>query len=163
MSPSPLTGPSSRQFCPPHPPPPPVRSLTGGDDCTHFDLLWSSQSREDKLLAFHHRALDIIRSSTKYECDINLPSIINQIKACQMVRNCLDGNVCSNFMNYFEINAHERSTRNSGYQLKLPKIRLEYSRRSFYNMGAKLYNDLPLNIRKAEDHKSFNKLLKGYF
>ena len=122
-----------------------------------------SQSREDKLLAFHHRALDIIRSNTKYECDINSPSIINQIKACQMVRNCLDGNVCSNFMNYFEINAHERSTRNSGYQLKLPKIRLEYSRRSFYNMGAKLYNDLPLNIRKEEDHKSFNKLLKGYF
>ena len=122
-----------------------------------------SQSREDKLLAFHHRALDIIRSNTKYECDINSPSIINQIKACQMVRNCLDGNVCSNFMNYFEINAHERSTRNSGYQLKLPKMRLEYSRRSFYNMGAKLYNDLPLNIRKEEDHKSFNKLLKGYF
>jgi hypothetical protein len=51
----------------------------------------------------------------------------------------------------------------SGYQLKQPKIRLEYSRRSFYNMGAKRYNDLPLNIRKAEDHKSFNKLLKGYF
>jgi hypothetical protein len=122
-----------------------------------------SQSREDKLLAFHHRALDIIRSNTKYECDINSPSIINQIKACQMVRNCLDGNVCSNFMNYFEINTHERSTRSSGYSLKLPKIRLEYSRRSFYYMGAKLYNDLPLNIRKAEDYKSFNKLLKGYF
>ena len=79
-----------------------------------------------------------------------------------MVRNCLDGNVCSNFMNYFEINAHERSTRNSGYQLKLPKIRLEYSRRSF-TIWRQNFDDLPLNIRKAEDHKSFNKLLKGYF
>ncbi len=34
-----------------------------------------SQSREDKLLAFHHRALDIIRSNTKYECDIKLKPV----------------------------------------------------------------------------------------
>jgi hypothetical protein len=44
-------------------------------------------------------------------------------------------------------------TRNNGYQLKLPKIRLEYSRRSFYNMGAKLYNDLPL-IKHSKSRRS---------
>ena len=54
-------------------------------------------------------------------------------------------------------------TRNNGYKAKLPKIRLEYSRGSFYYMGAKLYNNLPLDTRKTEDFNSFNKLLEENF
>ena len=58
--------------------------------------------------------------------------------------------------------AHSKSTRNGGYMLKLPNIRLEYCRGSFYYMGAKLYNDLPIMIRKTENFKDFKKQLNIY-
>ena len=42
-------------------------------------------------------------------------------------------------------------------------IKLEYARRGFYFMGAKLYNELPLNIRSATSSEDFYKLLKLHF
>ena len=54
-------------------------------------------------------------------------------------------------------------TRNNGYKVILPKIRLEYSRGAFYYMGAKLYNSLPLDTRKTADFNDFDKLLKENF
>ena len=44
---------------------------------------------------------------------------------------------------------HNTMTRNNGYKVILPKIRLENSREAFYYMGAKLYNSLPLDTRKT--------------
>ena len=38
-----------------------------------------------------------------------------------------------------------------------------YSRWSFYYMGAKLYNDLPLQIRKTDNYDSFDNLFDGQF
>ena len=49
--------------------------------------------------------------------------------------------------NDFEIASHEKVTRNNGYILKLPKLRLGYAIGSFSYMGAKLYNELPCDIR----------------
>jgi hypothetical protein len=41
----------------------------------------------------------------------------------------------------------------------LPKIKTEYARGSFHFMGAKVYNELPLEIRQAGNYKDFaNKL-----
>ena len=54
-------------------------------------------------------------------------------------------------------------TRNNGYKVILPKIRLEYSRGAFYYMGAKLYNSLPLDTCKTADFNEFNKLLEENF
>ena len=122
-----------------------------------------SKTREDRLLAFHKRALEIITLKSNNGLDIKPPFIINQIRTCQLVRQCIDGNICSNFKNYFEMQTYDKATRNRGYQLKVPKIRLEYSRGSFYFIGAKLYNSLPLNIRKTECYSSFDRLLTEYF
>ena len=70
-----------------------------------------SSTRKDKVLLIHHRALNIIKSKPSYELGIKPPNIYNQIRACQLVRRCIDGNVCSNFMNYFETHKHNTMTR----------------------------------------------------
>ena len=108
-----------------------------------------SRTQEDELLSIHHRALDIIKSNPNHELGIKPRNIYNQIRACQLFRKCLDFNVCSNCTSYFETHKHNTMTGNNGYKVILPKIRLEYSRGAFYYMGAKLYNSLPLDIRKT--------------
>ena len=47
--------------------------------------------------------------------------------------------------------------------VKLPKIRTEYARKSFRFMGAKIYNELPVNIRKTESFKTYEQYLKQHF
>ena len=45
--------------------------------------------------------------------------------------------------------ASENITRNRG-DLQIPKVRLEYAKRSFYFSGVKNWNDIPDNIREKE-------------
>ena len=71
----------------------------------------------------------------------------------------MDGNICDPLSGHFIRNEHGRVTRNSGYLAILPKIKTEYARRSFHFMGAKVYNELPLEIRQIGNYKDFvNKL-----
>ena len=51
---------------------------------------------------------------------------------------------CDIFRGYFEIQEHETKTRNYQCLLKLPRIKTEYTRKSFRFKGAKIYNDLPI-------------------
>ena len=53
------------------------------------------------------------------------------------------------FDNYFEVQRHSKATRNNGFLLKLPKIKLEVARGSFYYGGALLFNSLNIDERKA--------------
>ena len=70
---------------------------------------------------------------------------INQIKTCRFVRRCIDGNVCSNFIDYVVKRDHNIATQNNSYQLEQTDIQLEYSLREyFYYIWGKLYNDLLL-------------------
>ena len=50
---------------------------------------------------------------------------------------------------------HEKETRNNHYKLRLPNIKIEYARKSFLYVGAKVYSELPLDIRRTETHKEF--------
>ena len=44
------------------------------------------------------------------------------------------------------------------------KIRkLEIARKSYYYFGAKIYNELPLYIRLAENFSSFRRLINEHF
>ena len=43
--------------------------------------------------------------------------------------------------------------------LELPKCKLEVAKSGFYFMGAKLYNELPLEYRKENNFGLFKKLL----
>ena len=42
-------------------------------------------------------------------------------------------------------------------------MKTEYARKSFRFMDAKIYNDLPIEIRKAESFSYYVTLLKKYF
>ena len=70
---------------------------------------------------------------------------------------------CDSFKTYFTLENHARETRNNEYLLKLPTIRTEYARKSFYFMGAKLYNDLPLELRKIESYRDFENSITEHF
>ncbi len=54
-------------------------------------------------------------------------------------------------------------TRGKGYLPVLPKVKLELGRQSFNYSGAKMFNQLPLSVRKATTTSAFDKLLEEFF
>jgi hypothetical protein len=111
----------------------------------------------------HERAMRII--SVNDDDKLVIRSIENQVKmrACSIVRNCIDGIVCENFQNYFSVIDHTIATRNNKHLLRLPKVKTEYARKSFYFCGAKEYNKLPLNLRIEDSSAKFRVLLRDHF
>ena len=116
-----------------------------------------TRAQSEKLLSLERRASRIIgKKVNSIECTIKK-------RAINMVHNVLTNNdVCENFNDYFAINYHAKNTRNRNTLLKLPRVKLEFTKRSFKYMGAKLYNDLPLNIRACENDQNFKKLFNEY-
>ena len=76
-------------------------------------------------------------------------------KTCTLTYRCLKMDLCENFENYFEIIESKYATRNNKRLIRLPKVRLECAKKSFYFNGAKTFNDLPSDIRKAETLNDF--------
>jgi hypothetical protein len=116
-------------------------------------------TQQDRLASFHKRALKIIFVDSVP--DPNFPSAVEQKKkrTCVLVRKIMDSDICDPLSGHFIRNEHGRVTRNSGYLAILPKIKTEYALRSFHFMGAKVYNELPLEIRQIGNYKDFvNKL-----
>ena len=83
--------------------------------------------------------------------------------ACKIVKKVITDDICSNLKGYFEVNNHSKQTRNANFLLKVPRIKLETGRSSFYYTGVKFYNDLPLNRRKVESYKVFERQLKLHY
>ena len=117
----------------------------------------------NKLASFQEQATKIIFKDTSK--DFELPSIINLRRkhACEFVKRTLEGDVPDVLKENFVLKDHGRNTRNNGCSVALPIIKTEYARHGFYFMGAKIFNELPLDIRRATDFKEFEKLLKFYF
>ena len=55
----------------------------------------------------------------------------------------------------------EYRTRNCR-DLKIPKVRLEYAKRSFYFSGVKNWNDIPDNVRERDSIARFRTDLRDY-
>lgn len=112
-----------------------------------------------KLNSFDNRANKIIGG------DVKLRKLESRMKmqACNVVKKCLDGKLCEQFENYFEINEHSKRTRNRNKLLKLPKIKLEFGRKSFRFQGAKIFNNLPLEIRGNQNATEFRRGLTAHF
>ena len=79
------------------------------------------------------------------------------------VRQCLGNDICSNFCGYFQVNDHDKDTRNKAILVRLPRVKLEFNRQSFRFAGAKIYNELPIEIRDVEDFKTFCHMLDNHF
>jgi hypothetical protein len=118
-----------------------------------------TKTQENRFVSLERRAKQVIGTS--------VPSVLSSIRkeALLIVKRSLENEVCTNFEGYFQIHQHHMATRNNGYLLVLPKMKLELGKQSFKYSGAKLFNDLPLSVRKTSTTTStslFNKNLKEF-
>ena len=60
------------------------------------------------------------------------------------------------YKNYFEFLNTSINARNKNILLCLPKLKLEYGRRSTKYLGAKRFNDLLIEVHKYCKEKNFN-------
>lgn len=82
-------------------------------------------------------------------------------KMSNLLFDCLNGNVWSNVVNYFEL-MKDSNTKQHYKLIRLPAIRFESSRKIFYFNVAKSFNDLPNKIRKVESRCQFLLKLNEY-
>ena len=84
-------------------------------------------------------------------------------QTCLLVRQCIDKNICSSFINYFEPLRHGKNTRNNRISIKIPKVRLESTKRAFYFNGVIQFNKLSCEIREIDSFMLFKRALKEHF
>ena len=134
--------------------------------CGYNSLGWS-ESRKRMIRSIEKRSLEIISPKcSPQNCDLRFLTIDNflQKKACCLVFDCLYGTVCSPFKNYFQrVNHNALNTRNNGKAAKLPKVKLDFARRSFYILGASTFNSLPLSLRSINSRFLFRKALDDFY
>ena len=116
-----------------------------------------------RLSSFHSRSLKIVYGDETAEQGLISVINANKMRACKLVRKCLDKDICDHFQNYFTPIEHEKETKNNNCTLRLPSIKKEYARKSFQYMGAKVYNELTLDIQQIETYKDFVEKLKMHF
>ena len=114
-----------------------------------------------KLAALHERAMGIIGMNPK-EFSILSPEKVNIRRACVLVHNIMNNNICVALQSHFKKHAHIKTTRNNNCSAPLPKINTEYARQGFFYMGAKLYNNLPTSVRPAANGKDFKEKMDIY-
>lgn len=112
-----------------------------------------TNTQVDRSNALHWRGCRLI-GNQRYS-QIKSPESIIRYKVLEIVWKSLNGEICSNFKNYFELTNHNKSTRNNSISIKLPKLKLEFARGSLWYYGAKLFNDLPLETRKMYKLSTF--------
>ena len=119
-----------------------------------------NKTQSQRISSFERRANELIFGLNSSE---RVPKIENLVKKrlCIQVFDCIHGATCSNFLNYFEI--MDNRTRNKNKLIRLPKIKLESSRKSFYFNGAKCFNELPLLIREIDTKSKFRSVLNEFF
>ena len=64
------------------------------------------------------------------------------------------------FDDYFTNITHDKATRNNSNILRLPHVKLEVAKQSFFFGGAKLYNTLPIEVRSTKNIDQFKACLK---
>ena len=103
------------------------------------------------------------RTSVIIDTKGRVPSMnqIHKRKICKFVRKCLDGQAAS-FVNYFTLIGHSRGTRNTKCSIRLPLIKLESTRNSYFFPGAYIYNKLPKELPSVANFNNFINLLNKY-
>ena len=103
--------------------------------CGYNSLGWS-ESRKRMIRSSETRRLEIISSKCgPQNCDLRFLTIDNlfQKRGRCFVFDCLNGTTCFPFKDYFQRLHHNAlNTRNNGKTEKLPKVKLDFARRSLY-------------------------------
>ena len=58
--------------------------------------------------------------------------------------------------------AHEQYTRNNGFTLEVPEVKLQVAKSNFRSMGVKIYNDLPIQSRQTDSLLIFKEHIKNH-
>ena len=120
-----------------------------------------TETLNQRINSFERRAHEVIfKRKSNFPNNASIRSIQRKRLSTQ-VFNCVHGNVCDNYNNYFTIMSNK--TRNCNNLLRLPKIRLETTKKSFYLNGAKVFNELPKEVRCASTITEFVKLYNKVF
>jgi len=129
---------------------------------TYCSQLHSSKTKtqSSKLQSIYNRAYTIIG---QLNARLQNPEHSMSLNNCLFVRKCMDRRLCANFHDYFTLLQHTKNTRGNNSLLKLPRVKLEFERKGFYFFGAKVYNELPNEIRQLSEFESFKKSLKDQF
>ena len=112
---------------------------------------------ENKIKSAENRTQRIIGKSP------TIPSLttVKEKRVVDFVHRCLTKHeLCENFENYFTLRSSKINTRNNNVMANLPPVRLEVARKSFYFHGAKIYNNLPIELRREKDYSKFRSLLR---
>ena len=116
-----------------------------------------SKTQVDQLNSIQRRAEKILNQKVE-----NISNLIN-MHSVLLVKKCIENMVSDEFKNYFEIRTHSAATRNNGYLLQIPKVKLQFAKAGFFSMGVKSFNSLPIEIRQANSYLDFRNLTKDYF
>ena len=125
-----------------------------------------SESFTQKLRNFEDRANRIISNGlNNAHVDLKIPSIVRvrDYNACLLAFKCINNMTSDSFKSYLSLNYHEKTTRNNGKLIRVPKIRLEAARKSFYFQGASKYNKLPVYIRDTDYIVIFKNSIRTHF
>ena len=125
-----------------------------------------SESFTQKLRNFEDRANRIISNGlNNAHVDLKVPSIVRvrDYNACLLAFKCINNMTSDSFKSYLSLNCHEKTTRNNGKLIRVPKIRLEAARKSFYFQGASKYNKLPVYIRDTDYIVIFKNSIRTHF
>ena len=138
----------------------------------YCSTIWSNTSKQNvkKLQLVQNFAARIVLGLRKYD---HISEGIQSLKWLNvkdtlflndavMVHKCLHGGVPAYLSDKFMLRSaiHSRPTRHCN-DLNLPKCRLATGQRMFSYRGAKLYNDLPLDIKEIENTRFFKKRLRN--
>ena len=123
----------------------------------------------DRLQRLQNRSARIIthctRSSAAKE-QLHWPTLSSRrsYHKAKLVFLCLHSLVPSYFSLYFTrfSNIHNYSTRQS-MRLSLPKVKQNFGKRTFLFTGAKIFNELPLNIVKSDNIQTFCRRARHFF
>ena len=112
----------------------------------------TNNTYKEKVKSLEHRARKIIFKNQPTSSELLTVYHLMQ-KICTNVFKCLNGDSCKFFENYFDV--MRNATRNNGKLIRIPKFKLEGTKKSFRYYGAKCFNDLPFKARSAETFKEF--------
>ena len=132
---------------------------------SHFVYLELSNSYLAKFQSLENQAKKVILNGLRNESvalkirDFKLSCIFD---SAIMVFKSINNLSCDLFNGYFSTLSHQRSTKNNGIGIALPKVKLESARKGFYFQGGLIYNNLPLDIRQLKSIVLFRNALNGH-
>ena len=120
-----------------------------------------NQMQTNRIKSFERRTQKIIAAGEPLNCNVNLLDC-GKRRVCEFVQDVLLGNVKPPLNDYFTVVNTKPNARNKNLFVHVPKVKLEYGKRSIRFMGAKIFDDLPINIRKKYKDTNFKDLLKKH-